>query len=664
MTDTQRDLRSTPLYQVVESFYSALHAPGRGCITDACDVAVCPDGDRIAFTGIVFDDLAHAPRTQLCEIRLLDAGRSTRAIPAQHSDRLPRWSPDGQLLAFLSDREEAGHFRLYVRRNDGAVRAMPVVDGLIESIAWSSDGKQILLGFAGSGADLAGCQGGAKTPRKRESLPPWVPDVDTGDAEQLWRGAAILDLASGELRIIRPHKTNLWEVAWLGPDRLIAVVSDSHSEGSWYQAELAIVELRDQQVRKIYQPRDQIAVPTASPAGDVVAFIAGVASDRMILYGGLMLIDTRTGATQGLDTDGVEVTQAIWRDPSQLVFTGHRGLETVIGEVDVGTGISRSRWSSLELTFGTWNPGIALSRDGTAVVVGEGYATPPEIASIDGQGRYCRLMSVATPETSAPEFNPARIEPVEWRGRDDLLLQGWIIRPPGAGPWPLVMDIHGGPVWMCRNRWQGRLRGAKVLADHGIASFYPNPRGSAGRGREFALRVRGDMGGEDTFDFLTGVDALVDRGIADAAHLGVTGISYGGYMSAWLITQDRRFAAAAPISVVADWYSQHRTSQIPYFDALFLDGEPAKPGGLFHARSPAFFADRVTTPTLQLTGALDQNTPPTQALEFHRSLLENKVRSILVTYPTAGHGIRGFPEVIDATTRYVAWFLEYLKKRS
>jgi dipeptidyl aminopeptidase/acylaminoacyl peptidase len=224
---------------------------------------------------------------------------------------------------------------------------------------------------------------------------------------------------------------------------------------------------------------------------------------------------------------------------------------------------------------------------------------------------------------------------------------------------PLVVDIHGGPVWACRNRWQGRLRGARVLADHGVASLYPNPRGSSGRGAEFARLVKGDMGGEDTYDYLRGIDALVERGVADPARLGVTGISYGGFMSAWLVTQDQRFAAAVPISAVSDWYSQHRTSQIPYFDALFLDGAPSAPDGAFFRRSPAFFADRVRTPVLQLTGAIDQNTPPTQALEFHRSLLEHGKTSVLATYPTAGHGIRSFPEVIDATARYVDWFLTH-----
>ncbi len=219
----------------------------------------------------------------------------------------------------------------------------------------------------------------------------------------------------------------------------------------------------------------------------------------------------------------------------------------------------------------------------------------------------------------------------------------------------------GGPFGRAGIVGRGRLRGAKVLADNGCAIFFPNPRGSSGRGADFARLVVGDMGGEDTYDYLTGIDALIERGIADPKRLGVTGISYGGYMTAWLVTQDSRFAAAVPISCISNWYSQHRTSQIPFFDELFLNSVASAPGGRFFERSPAMFAHAVRTPTLNITGALDRNTPPTQALEFHRSLVENGVTSVLVTYPNAGHGVRSFPEVIDATTRYVGWFLEHLR---
>jgi dipeptidyl aminopeptidase/acylaminoacyl peptidase len=359
----------------------------------------------------------------------------------------------------------------------------------------------------------------------------------------------------------------------------------------------------------------------------------------------------------------VDVTHLDWRDETRLVYAGVRGFDTVVGEVDWSSGEAKEHWSSRERTLGNWHPTCAARASGGAIAVCEAYDVPPQIVTLLN-GELDVVHSLASPASQSKSFSTARIEPFEWTARDGLSMQGWLVRPPGKGPFPLVMDIHGGPVWCCRNRWQGRLRGAKVLADHGIASIYPNPRGSSGRGLDFARLVKGDMGGEDTYDFLTGIDALVSAGVADPARLGVTGISYGGFMSAWLITQDTRFAAAAPISVVSDWYSQHRTTQIPYFDQVFLNADPEEPGGHFFNRSPAMFASRVRTPTLQLTGGQDQNTPPTQALEFHRSLLEHgAARSVLATYPTAGHGIRGFPEVMDATTRYVGWMIAHLVER-
>jgi dipeptidyl aminopeptidase/acylaminoacyl peptidase len=156
---------------------------------------------------------------------------------------------------------------------------------------------------------------------------------------------------------------------------------------------------------------------------------------------------------------------------------------------------------------------------------------------------------------------------------------------------------------------------------------------------------------------------LVARGIAAPERLGTMGISYGGFMSAWIITQDQRFAAAVATSPATNWYSQHRTSQIGFFDEYFLNGSAYEPGGLFFARSPVMFARNVKTPTLSLAGARDQNTPPTQALEFHRSLRENGVESALALYPHGVHGLMTFPEHMDATTRTIGWLLQHLGER-
>jgi dipeptidyl aminopeptidase/acylaminoacyl peptidase len=145
--------------------------------------------------------------------------------------------------------------------------------------------------------------------------------------------------------------------------------------------------------------------------------------------------------------------------------------------------------------------------------------------------------------------------------------------------------------------------------------------------------------------------------------VGLTGISYGGYMSSWLVTQDPRFAAAVAVSPTTDWVSQHYTSNIGVFDELFLGSKAENRDGNHVRRSPLTFAHQVRTPVLHVAGALDRCTPPGQAQEFHQALSDNGVRSELVIYPEEGHGVSGFPAAIDYTARMLAWFAEFMPAR-
>ncbi len=224
------------------------------------------------------------------------------------------------------------------------------------------------------------------------------------------------------------------------------------------------------------------------------------------------------------------------------------------------------------------------------------------------------------------------------------------------------MYVHGGPVWAYQNVFPRAL--IPLLVSRGYAVFQPNPRGSGGRGRKFAEMVVGDMGGADALDILAGIDALVSGGIADPDRIGVTGGSYGGFMSCWLPTRDRRFKAAVAISPVTDWYSQHFNSNIGFWDSDFLRDRPEALGGEYHARSPVLGAADVVTPTLLTAGLRDRCTPPGQAIEFYRALRWNGVDTELALYPEEGHGVRNFPAFIDQTTRLVAWFERFMPARA
>jgi len=250
---------------------------------------------------------------------------------------------------------------------------------------------------------------------------------------------------------------------------------------------------------------------------------------------------------------------------------------------------------------------------------------------------------------------------VSWTANDGLEIQGCLVRPAeGDGPFPMIVNVHGGPIGTTIEQWSMRSASLPLLVSRGYAVLFPNPRGSSGRGQAFAEMVYGDMGGGDAADIMAGVDALIERGVADGSRLGVTGGSYGGFMSAWLVTQTDRFGASVAISPVTDWYSQHFASNIGTWDRDILRDEPARPGSEHFARSPVMFASNVRTPTFVTGGSVDECTPPGQAHEFYRALRENGVDASLAIYPGEGHGVRNIAAGVDLTTRMQWWFERYI----
>ncbi len=650
----QSDIRSTPEFKAVEAFYAALLSPGEARVYSASDVAPAADGATIHFTGLSFPgSLEQGPASGVYRMNL-----STGAFAAvsESPARLPRLSPDGSRLSLVVRAVGEASERLVIAASDGgqAVNG-PAIEGVIEQAEWSPDGRTILLLVAGAGADLAGYQGGYATTSAVAEGPAWLPEVSTGQEENLWRRLWLLDVASlGLTQLTRPM-TNVWEACWCGPGHVAAVRSGHHGEGSWYASTLVLIAVADGSEQELYRPVDQIGLPAASPDGLHVAFVVAVCSDRGIVCGTPKLLKIG-GPVRSLETAGVEVTSLAWRGVGAVHFAGHRAFETVIGDVDVQTLAATELWASETLTCGEWYPAARPLAGRRSVIVAEAYDRAPHIAILEA-GKLTAVRSFAGPKAEEAMAGCGRMAPARWRASDGLEIHGWLASPEAAvGPTPLVLDIHGGPVWAHRNRWMGRLRATSLLVRSGCAVLHANPRGSSTRGQDFARLVKGDMGGADTGDFLSAIDHLVASGVVDGARVACTGTSYGGFMSAWLVTQGPRFAAAAPISPVADWYSQHRTSQIPFFDEMFLADSASRAGGKFFDRSPAMFTADVATPCLVMGGALDKNTPPSQALEFHQSLLEHGGESALVLYPRDGHSLRGYPAYVDSAARILIWF--------
>ena len=254
------------------------------------------------------------------------------------------------------------------------------------------------------------------------------------------------------------------------------------------------------------------------------------------------------------------------------------------------------------------------------------------------------------------------VRTIRWTGEDGIEIEGLLMTPHGAeGPLPMIVCVHGGPTWNWGAYFSDSEPNAVLLASAGYACLLPNPRGSIGRGHAFAQGVIGDGGGIDYRDIMAGVDHCIAEGFADPDRLGISGLSYGGYMAGWAVGQTDRFGAAVAMSVVSNYVSFHLTSEVWWYDQAILKGEWNDPTSQYVERSPVTFAHRCTTPTLIIQGAEDRCTPLGQGEELYRAIAASGAEVELVVYPREGHVPVERAHALDAIRRTQDWFDRHLR---
>jgi dipeptidyl aminopeptidase/acylaminoacyl peptidase len=352
---------------------------------------------------------------------------------------------------------------------------------------------------------------------------------------------------------------------------------------------------------------------------------------------------------------------------SHIIATEFAAGEEVLATVDVDAKTQRETWRGPQMIwannvmgFTPGDTGISLSKDAAySAVIRQSYTSPPEVET-GPPGKWkpiTRLNANVRPITG-------KATNVFWKS-DNFNVQGMLIAPPSIEPgkrYPLVVEVHGGPAYAHYPLFPASQESFDAaLASRGYYVFKPNPRGSYGQGEAFTRANVKDFGYGDMRDVLSGLDAVEKTAPIDPDRIGITGWSYGGYMTMWALTQTNRFKAAVAGAGLSNWQSYYGTNNIdtwmlPYFGSSVYD-DPK----VYERSSPMTFIKNVRTPTLVVGGDRDAEVPITQSYEYWNALRRLNVKTEFVVYPDEGHFFFKRTDQIDVMSRLVAWFDTYLK---
>src|SRR6266480_2574384 len=617
------------------------------------DVALCPDGTHVAWV----QSTAAATSKQTY---VSGTSANARAVMVKIPTTVERtdfdlvWSPDSKTLAVFSSPGEKEQRQLWMVNADGSgPKKITNLNGYAARPRWSHDGKQIAFLYiqgAGGGGPLM-------------AAPATTGVIYTAIHNQR---IAVVDVDTGALRQLSPENLHIYDYDWSPDDKMfVATAAPGPGDNNWWIAQIYTINIADGNATSVYKPSLQVAVPRWSPDGKSIAFIEGLMSDEGF-HGGDLFKITADGRDIVNRTPGrkTSVNSFFWQAADRILLIEYEGGGSAISELDLSNNSARTIWKGPDgiHAFGNF-PNFALSKDGKfAAIVRSSYNSPPEVFA-GPLGEWRPL----TNNNAGLHANWGKAESIEWTNEGSNI-QGWVVPPAkveSGKKYPMVVLIHGGPSSVTTSEWPASFGMSRAiiaaLSAHGYYVLLPNPRGSYGQGEDFTRANVKDFGGGDLRDTLAGIDAAIAKYPIDPARLGVTGWSYGGFMTMWTITQTNRFRGAVAGAGIANWqsyYGQNLIDQwmIPFFGSSVYD-DP----GVYEKSSPIHFIKNVKTPTLVIVGERDAECPSSQSYEFWHALKTLGVPTRLIIYPGEGHMFIEPKHQVDRLEQTVAWFDKYLK---
>lgn len=639
------------------------------------DAQISPDGSRVAYVVRTIDHENNAYRSGIWLLPADGSGEGARFTSGPGQDALPRWSPDGKSLAFVSDRDApSGDGKKRKPKNvfvlslaGGEARRLTSFDEDAGDLTWSPDGRQLAFALKDAKAKDADEDGVRVYDRLRYKTDEGF--LLDGRRRHVW----VVDVAGGEPRRLTDGDWDDAQPAWSPDSREVAFVSNRTEDRERNMVvDIWVASVGGGAVRRITDELGSYGNPSWSADGATIACY-GVAkamgSSAKNVH--LFAFPAKGGAGKDL-TDGwdrtvgstvmsdmrshMQTLPPTWSaDHSRIIFVGSDQGTANIYSVAADGGEVRAE------TVGPHQVvSLSLAADAKRFACVYSNATDPGDVAVGELGRAMRCLTdlngdlLAKRHISAPER-------VEFKGADGWAIEGWLMKPRGfdaAKKWPLVLQVHGGPHGAYGH---GFFHEFQVLAGAGYAVLYTNPRGSHAYGEKFSTACVGDWGGKDYEDLMAGVDHALATGWIDPKRLYVTGGSYGGFMTNWIVGHTDRFRAAATARSISNNISAFGTSDIGwhFWGYEMGDASPWVNPQRLVERSPLSYVKNVKTPLLILHAERDLRCPIEQAEQFFVALRLHGVETQFVRFPEDNHDLTrgGKPKNrVEHCRRIVDWF--------
>ena len=588
----------------------------------------------------------------------LEQGKSRPFVTGEVNVSALAWTRDGSEVAYVAKRDGDDHAVLYVIPiGGGESRRAVELAGAIEAFDLAPDGKRVACVMAAAKDER----------REAEKKKGFAQEVYEEDARsnELW--IASLESGSAEPRRV-PFAGHPRDVRWSPVDDrlLVAWTPTPLVDDDYMEKRVAVVAGESGEVLARIDNPGKLGEVAWSPDGRRVSLLA--AADVHDTSPARLMMAPSSGGVPSELVPGFEgdFMAVAWQDADALLAVTHVSCWSRLERIALSGAAAQGPIVRVA-AGGPILTSLHLTADGKAgVFVASSPEHPAELyAWKEGEDAPHR---VTDSNPGLARFALARQEVVSFQARDGLALEGVLVHPlerAGDERVPLILNVHGGPESHVSNGWltSYSLQG-QVAAARGFAVFYPNYRGSTGRGAAFAKLGQGDPAGKEFDDLVDAVDHLIALGLVDRERVGVTGGSYGGYATAWCATRfSERFAAGVMMVGISDLISKAGTTDIS--DEEFYVHALERPWDDWQGhleRSPIFHASASKTPLLILHGKDDPRVNPGQSRELYRHLkLRGAAPVRLVLYPGEGHGNRKAAARLDYSLRAMQWFEHYLQ---